>query len=627
MSRHTVRRSWQPYAGAFVALTLGIVLIGLTASVIAAVEATRGAAGVGPEDRLELEDLSALFGIMSAVALFMALFVVGSTFGFVVATRHRELGLLRLLGATPRQVRRTVLGEAVVVAVPASVVGCLAATVLTPGALWLLRDRGVTSLALEAPAPWIAWVAAVPSGVVVALLGAHRSSRRAARIAPGAALLEASVERRRPSWTQLVVAALCAGAVAVPVVLASSMAPLFALVTSVLLPEVVVVGVMCVGGLVFPALAGLLGRPFAGRDVAARLARDHVRTAVRTPAALAAPVLAISAIGGSMIVALSFTADWTTALNREQLRAALVVDTADPATTAAVGRTPGVDVADVRRRVSLVLGDSREEVDVVEVGAATRARGLVAVRGDLAALRGRAVAVSETWATDSGTGLGETVRARVDGRRVPLRVVAVVRDAPDLYGDVVVPPTVADGAPTASGPVYVVPTPGTDLAALARTLATDLRGPDRVLTAETWIEETDRAARSGNALGLWVLLGPAGLYAGIAIVNAVLIGASQRRRQLRVVHLLGATRDQVRRAAVWEAALAGGAGLLVGAAVVVLVGWLVRHATTRDVGGVAMTVPWLPLGAVALTCAVLVVAAALVGARAATRAPGHGLRT
>ena len=43
--------------------------------------------------------------------MFMTIFVVGSTFGFVVVSRRPQLGLLRLVGATPRQVRRMVLGE------------------------------------------------------------------------------------------------------------------------------------------------------------------------------------------------------------------------------------------------------------------------------------------------------------------------------------------------------------------------------------------------------------------------------------------------------------------------------------------------------------------------------------
>ena len=97
---------------------------------------------------------------MSAVSLFMALFVVGSTFGFAVATRQRELGLLRLIGATPRQVRRLLLGEAAVVGLVASSVACLLVTALAPAGLWAVHAMGVTSLKLSAPSPWLAWTIA-----------------------------------------------------------------------------------------------------------------------------------------------------------------------------------------------------------------------------------------------------------------------------------------------------------------------------------------------------------------------------------------------------------------------------------------------------------------------------------
>jgi putative ABC transport system permease protein len=77
----------------------GVVLIATTITLVGSVDATLST-GVTQEQRQELDDLTAMFGMMSAVSLFLAIFVVGSTFGFVVATRRRELGLLRLIGAT-----------------------------------------------------------------------------------------------------------------------------------------------------------------------------------------------------------------------------------------------------------------------------------------------------------------------------------------------------------------------------------------------------------------------------------------------------------------------------------------------------------------------------------------------
>lgn len=607
LSRKMVRQSWPPYAGAFVALACGVVLISVTTTLIGAVDVSTRRAGLTGAERVRLDDLAAMFGIMSGVAFFMAIFVVASTFGFVVATRQRELGLLRLVGATPRQVRRMVLGESAIVAVLATVAGSLLATVATRVFIALLEDKGLLAVELTMPPPWIAWIVSAGAGLGVALLGSWRASKRAARVEPVAALREAGLERRRPSIAQIVVGTLClAGPVAV-IAVADEITPLLAMVVGILLPEVVVVGLVCFGRLLFPWLGGLVARPFVERDVTARLARDHVRAGARTPAALAAPILAISAIAGSMIVTLSFAADWNTALDREHLHTPYVVETGGDRTVAPLlTGDPDVAVADPR----VVIG----EHEVVDVPLVEQSRGLTAVRGSLDDLGDDAVAVTETYASDSGVGLGGHVRLRVDGSPVRVRVAAVVSDARDLYADVLVPPALGGARAARVVPEVVFVDPGSaDLdVLLAGTSAT-------VLTADAWIDQVDDQTRADNQLGLWVLLGPAGLYAGIAIVNAVLIGVSQRRRQLRTVSLLGATDDQLRRMATWEAGFVGGAALLLGGTVTGFVAWLIRYAITRDVADVGLTIPWLPLAAIGVTCIGLAVVAALVGARVAVR--------
>jgi putative ABC transport system permease protein len=608
LSRQTVRHSWPPYVGAFVALAFGVVLLSVAITVAGAVDATGHRAGLSTEERLQLSDLAALFGIMTGVALFMAVFVVGSTFGFVVATRRRQLGLLRLVGATPGQVRRMVLGESLVVAVLAAVVGALLGTAAAPAFLAVVRWKGLLTLDLDLPAPWLAWSIAAPSGVVVALLGAWRSSKRASRVSPVAVFQEAGLERRRPGVWQLLVGAVCLAGALTALVLAHRLDPVFALAMAILMPEVLVVGLYCLGGWIFPALAGLVARPFAGRDVSARLARDHVRTAVRTPVALAAPIVAISAVAGSMILALSLTADWVTALDREQLATPYVVDTGGDASVG--DRLAGVPLADPRISLVLPVGSEHDDqdVDVVDPVTAPEARGMRVVRGDLDDLD-HGVAITSGWSADSGVHLGD--------RLLGARVVAVVRDAPDLYSDVLVPPSLVPAAHRDAVPeLYFVDPGSADLSAL-------LRGTDaRVLTADAWIAEMDQQTRANNALGLWILLGPAGLYAAIAIVNSVLVGATQRRSQLRTVALLGATREQLRRMALWEAGLVGAAALLVGGAVTALVGWTVRTATAADVADQPFTVPWLPLTGVVATCTVLTLVAALVGSWRATSPTG-----
>lgn len=63
-------------------------------------------------DAEQLTSVVALPGTAAGVTGFVSVFVTASTFAFVIALRTRELGLLRMAGATPGQVRRTLLGEA-----------------------------------------------------------------------------------------------------------------------------------------------------------------------------------------------------------------------------------------------------------------------------------------------------------------------------------------------------------------------------------------------------------------------------------------------------------------------------------------------------------------------------------
>jgi putative ABC transport system permease protein len=224
--------------------------------------------------------------------------------------------------------------------------------------------------------------------------------------------------------------------------------------------------------------------------------------------------------------------------------------------------------------------------------------------------------------SDSGTGLGGHLEAWIGGHRVDLHIVAVVPDAPDLYGEVLLPADLVadelDGSPATE--LFVVLEPGADVAAVRASLDHTLTGTgSEVLTADEWIDAVTEQVRQSNNFGLMIVLGPAAFYAAIAVVNATLIGATQRRRPHEALSLLGATRDQLRRTALWQAAVITGAGLVLGGMTTGFVGWLVRLAVTSDLAGtgeiVPMTVPWLPLIAIALACGALALAAAGAGVR------------
>ncbi|KJY25614.1 ABC transporter permease, partial [Streptomyces sp. NRRL S-495] len=134
--------------------------------------------------------------VLAGVSLFIGSFLVVNTFTMLVTRRTRGIALLRAVGATRRQVVRSLLAEAVLVGLAASAVGFalgLGIAALLPGLLGTDGDRLPDGPLVIGPRPV---AAALFVGVGVTVLAAWLPSRRAARIAPVEALR--SVERPAP---------------------------------------------------------------------------------------------------------------------------------------------------------------------------------------------------------------------------------------------------------------------------------------------------------------------------------------------------------------------------------------------------------------------------------------------
>lgn len=606
----SVRQHRALYAGSFVAVALGVALIAgvvlLTTSVDSGARAAAGAS-----ERQALDDALSLLGVMAGFAGFMSVFVVSSTFGFAVTARRRELGLLRLVGATPRQVRRQVRAEALVVGVAAATAGAVLGGFVATALAWLLAAQGVTPGRVDVVWSWPPLAIAGGVGVVVALLGAWTASRRAARVPPSQALREAADIGRRIGVVRAGVGVLCLAGAAAMLVAIRAGDPLLALMMAIFVPELVVVGLVCWGPVLLPPLVRLLARPLRHHPEIG-LARENVGAQARRTTSLAAPILAISAIAGSLILTLSFAADWDQGIVRQRLAAPVVVLADD---VAPLRQDPRVGIVDGRYDVRAdvasegIAGSSAEAIDPATAAAA---RGTSAHRGDLSRLTGRTMAISRTAAFDSGLDVGSRVGVRfADGARLRLRVVAVVEDAPSLQGDVLLPLDLAaaHGARPA-GTWFVVPAAGVGADQLRA--AADREVDGEVLDADSWIGRIDAAQRDQNKVGLLAILGPTGLYAGIAIANTLLMGSLQRRREFAATRLVGASQAQVRRMVVAESGLVAAAALLLGMVVTTGVAVLLRAPMTAGLDDVPLTVPWGSLLAIVAACAVVAVGAAVL---------------
>src|SRR4051794_17983081 len=134
--------------------------------------------------------------VFALIALFVGAFLIFNTFTIIVAQQTREYGLLRSLGASPRQVTASVISEAAAVGVLASAVGV---------GIGLLVARGLQALLLafgmNLPAGGLVFqvrtlVVAMGLGVVVTMLSALVPARKAARIPPIAAMRQTMAHAR-----------------------------------------------------------------------------------------------------------------------------------------------------------------------------------------------------------------------------------------------------------------------------------------------------------------------------------------------------------------------------------------------------------------------------------------------
>ena len=125
-------------------------------------------------------------------------FTILNTFSITVGQRTRELALLRIVGASRRQVFRSVLGEAAIVGLVSSLIGLGLGVLAALGLEKLLSGFGVTlpsgPLVFEARTV----IVCIVVGVGVTLVSAISPARRAVRIAPVAAVSAQQTEEEVP---------------------------------------------------------------------------------------------------------------------------------------------------------------------------------------------------------------------------------------------------------------------------------------------------------------------------------------------------------------------------------------------------------------------------------------------
>lgn len=127
----------------------------------------------------------------AGIAFLVGIFLIINTFSMLVAQRTREIGLMRAIGSSRKQVNRSVLVEATLLGIFGSILGVGAGVGLAIGLMKLMSAAGMDlstrDLTVKATTPVIGLVL----GVVVTVLAAYLPARRAGKVSPMAALRDA----------------------------------------------------------------------------------------------------------------------------------------------------------------------------------------------------------------------------------------------------------------------------------------------------------------------------------------------------------------------------------------------------------------------------------------------------
>ncbi|MFF3972330.1 FtsX-like permease family protein [Streptomyces rubiginosohelvolus] len=579
-------------------------------------------------DARALVSVNALLGTAAGITLFVSAAVVASTFSYAVAQRRREFGLLRTAGATPGQIRRTVLAESVLVGVAASAAGTLLGAGGAPLLVRRMTEAGLAPSWFALGDPSWPLHTAFWTGVSVATAAALVSCHRAGRTAPTEALREAAVDSRVmpvSRWAAAVLVLLL-GLGLPALALATDPGDLLGRKSYVTRPMILIVG--C--ALLAPVLVRPVGRlltwlPARLPGATGVLVRENTAAGVRRTAAVAAPVLITVALAASLTGTVATLEEARATEARTATTADFVVTSGQegrPLAPAFLERVRNIDGAVVSASRSTAVTVLEENTALVssEARAVDPAR-LAAVAelpvtaGRLADLDDDAIVVNEEWLT---TRVGDRVTVWLgDGHERSLRIAAVLATGTGDNG-VYVTPRNAGGADVDRIDVEVAPDGDRHAVAAALNTAAADTGT-RVATRAAWLAPTAPGPDDHTRTGLRMILGIALLSTATALANTLVMATSGRGRDLAVLRLSGATVPQVLRLVVAEAVAAVGVGAVLGGVVAAVNLLVVRCALALLGVTSAVVVPWAMLGLVVAAAALLAAGSAVLPALSALR--------
>jgi putative ABC transport system permease protein len=592
------------------------------------VEAKTGAE-VTAETADSLEEALGFFNtfllVFAAVALLVGIFLILNTFSILVAQRTQEMALYRALGASRRQVTRSVLLEALAVGIVGSTLGLL----LGLGVAQLLKlafglfglDLGGAGLVLRLRTVLVAYAV----GVIVTLIAAYVPARRAAKVAPVAAMRDdvALPHSSRKKHAGLGGVLAAAGALAMGAGLFFDVPQAAWFVGAGIVA--VFVGVALLAPVIGPPIVRVIASGFPRFfGTVGRLARENAqRNPRRTAATASALMIGMALVATMSVLGQSTNKSIDKALD-DGLNAEFVVSNAigqpfSPAIADQIADLDGVDeVARVRYNGARVDGGD-VFVAALEPAAFSQAVDFDVSDGELT-LGSSDVLVSETYAEEHQVAVGDSLSMVLPTGELPLQVTGIYPQGQQFNDMAVGLDTLEEaGIRSADSLVYVIAESDTDLAQLRQGIDEITEQMPLVAVKDQEEFKADQRAQVNQLLYLvYALLGLAIIIAILGIVNTLALSVFERTREIGLLRAVGLSRPQLRRMVRLESIAIAVLGAVLGVGLGIVFGIALQRSQAGE-GLEVLAVPWIQLAIFVLLAGVVGVLAALWPAYRAAR--------
>jgi len=571
-----------------------------------------------------------------AIALFVGAFVIFNTLSITVAQRTREFATLRTIGGSRRQLLVSVIVEALVIGIVASLLGLFLGFALARGinALFVALDLDLpTTSQVYAPRTF---VVAILIGVVVTVLAGLAPAVRATRVPPIAAVREGAT---MPRGRLAPYVPYIAGVISVLALLLLGYA-MFAdsldtgprLISMALGVLGLFVGVAMLSRLAVPPVARAIGYPSARLGgIAGSLARGN---SLRNPGRTAATAAALM-IGLALVTFIAVLSAGMKKSNRDAIEAQVVADYVvtsqngfEPFVAAAGGAAAAASVAEestsVRSELAKVAGKSGylTGIEPGEITSAYEFDWKDGSDGVLAQLGTDGAIVDKGFAEDTDLAVGDRFPLLVPSGERRTVVVRGIYEAPPFYpllGNVSIAASSFDSLYERPRNQFTfVNVAGDPTAATQKGLEQALAAfPDaKVQSREAWIDQQDEDFNQFLIM-LYVLLMLSVIVSLFGMVNTLVLSVFERTRELGMLRAVGMTRRQVRRMIRHESVITA----LIGAALGLPLGIFLAALVTRALSqfDVQFSLPWAQLAIFVVVAIVAGVLAAIVPARRAAR--------